>query len=80
MQPFTWPSVQIQNGNSCYSAGLHFFSWQKATDFYSSTQSEASVMDFGIIGGFPVSTAWRVLGFRMEERPPAMEGSCEYIE
>jgi hypothetical protein len=28
----------------------------------------------------PVTTAWRVLGLRMEERPPVMEGSCEYIE
>jgi hypothetical protein len=28
----------------------------------------------------PVPTAWRVLGLRMEERPPAMEVSCEYIE
>jgi hypothetical protein len=28
----------------------------------------------------PVTTAWRILGLRMEERPPAMEGSCEYIE
>jgi hypothetical protein len=28
----------------------------------------------------PVTTAWRVLGLRMEERPPDMEGSCEYIE
>jgi hypothetical protein len=28
----------------------------------------------------PVNTAWRVLGLRMEERPPGMEGSCEYIE
>jgi hypothetical protein len=28
----------------------------------------------------PVTTAWRVLGLRMEERPPGMEGSCEYIE
>jgi hypothetical protein len=28
----------------------------------------------------PVTTAWRVLGLRMEEQPPAMEGSCEYIE
>jgi hypothetical protein len=28
----------------------------------------------------PVTTAWRVLGLRTEERPPAMEGSCEYIE
>jgi hypothetical protein len=26
----------------------------------------------------PVTTAWRVLGLRMEERPPNMEGSCEY--
>jgi hypothetical protein len=26
----------------------------------------------------PVTTAWRVLGLRMEERPPDMEGSCEY--
>jgi hypothetical protein len=28
-----------------------------------------------MLGGCPVSTAWRVLGLRMEERPPAMEGS-----
>jgi hypothetical protein len=28
----------------------------------------------------PVITAWRVLRLRMEERPPVMEGSCEYIE
>jgi hypothetical protein len=27
-----------------------------------------------------VPTAWRVLGLRMEERPPDMEVSCEYIE
>jgi hypothetical protein len=31
-------------------------------------------------GGIPVPTAWRVLGLRMEERPPDMEVSCEYIE
>jgi hypothetical protein len=28
----------------------------------------------------PVTTAWRVLRLRMEERPPDMEGSCEYTE
>jgi hypothetical protein len=28
----------------------------------------------------PVSTAWRVLRLRMEEQPPYMESSCEYIE
>jgi hypothetical protein len=28
----------------------------------------------------PVPTACRVLGLRMEERPPDMEVSCEYIE
>jgi hypothetical protein len=28
----------------------------------------------------PITTAWRVLRLRMEERPPDMEGSCEYIE
>jgi hypothetical protein len=28
----------------------------------------------------PVITARRVLGLRMEERPPDMESSCEYIE
>jgi hypothetical protein len=25
----------------------------------------------------PVTTAWRVLGLRIEERPPDVEGSCE---
>jgi hypothetical protein len=33
-----------------------------------------------MLGGVPVPTAWRVLGLRMEERPPVMEVSCEYIE
>jgi hypothetical protein len=28
----------------------------------------------------PVTTAWRVLRLRMEERPPVMEASCKYIE
>jgi hypothetical protein len=28
----------------------------------------------------PVITSWRVLGLRLEERPPDMEKSCEYIE
>jgi hypothetical protein len=27
-----------------------------------------------------VTTAWRVLRLRMEERSPDMEGSCEYIK
>jgi hypothetical protein len=33
-----------------------------------------------MLGGVPVPTAWRILGLRMEERPPDMEVSCEYIE
>jgi hypothetical protein len=33
-----------------------------------------------MLGGIPVPTAWRVLGLRMEEWPPDMEASCEYIE
>jgi hypothetical protein len=33
-----------------------------------------------MLRGFPVTTAWPVLGLRIEERPPAVEGSCEYIE
>jgi hypothetical protein len=33
-----------------------------------------------MLGGFPVTTAWRVLGLQLEERPSAMEDSCEYIE
>jgi hypothetical protein len=28
----------------------------------------------------PLTTAWHILGLRMEERPPDMEGSCEYTE
>jgi hypothetical protein len=31
-------------------------------------------------GGIPVPTAWRFLGLLMEERPPDMEVSSEYIE
>jgi hypothetical protein len=33
-----------------------------------------------MLGGISVPTAWRVLGLRMEERPPDMEVSSEYIE
>jgi hypothetical protein len=33
-----------------------------------------------LVRGVPVPTAWRVLGLRMEEWPPAMEVNCEYIE
>jgi hypothetical protein len=32
------------------------------------------------IVGSLVTTAWRVLRFRMEGRPPDTEGSCEYTE
>jgi hypothetical protein len=28
----------------------------------------------------PVTTTWHVLRLRMEKEPPAMEGTCEYIE
>jgi hypothetical protein len=37
-------------------------------------------MDLQDVKWVPVTTAWRVLGLRMEERPPGLEGSCEYIE
>jgi hypothetical protein len=30
--------------------------------------------------GSLVITAWRILVLRMEGRPPATEGICEYIE
>jgi hypothetical protein len=33
-----------------------------------------------MLGGVPVTTAWRVLGLRMEERPLAVEVSRECIE
>jgi hypothetical protein len=33
-----------------------------------------------MLGGIPVPTAWHFLGLRIEERPPDMEVSCEYIE
>jgi hypothetical protein len=33
-----------------------------------------------MLGGVPVPTTWRVFGLQMEELPPVMEVSCEYIE
>jgi hypothetical protein len=33
-----------------------------------------------LLGGVPVTTVWRVLRLQMEEQPPGMEVSCEYIE
>jgi hypothetical protein len=42
--------------------------------------SEGGEREGPILGGVPVPTAWRVLGLRMEERPPDMEVSCEFLE
>jgi hypothetical protein len=42
--------------------------------------SPIQIIRRAMLGGVPVPTAWRVLGLRMEEWPPAMEASCEYIE
>jgi len=39
-----------------------------------------SVAHVSMLGGSLVTMAWRVLRLRMEGSPPAMEGSCEYIE
>jgi hypothetical protein len=33
-----------------------------------------------VLSEVPVITVWHVLGLRMDKRPPAMEGSCEYTE
>jgi hypothetical protein len=33
-----------------------------------------------MLGEFLVTTEWTVLGLRMEQRPPAMEGSWKYVE
>jgi len=33
-----------------------------------------------MLAGSLVTTAWRLLRLRMEERPPDMAGNCEYIE
>jgi hypothetical protein len=33
-----------------------------------------------VISWSPVTTAWRVLKLRMEERPEDTESNCEYIE
>jgi hypothetical protein len=37
-------------------------------------------MRFTMLGGFLVTTAWRVLRLRMEGSPPSTEGSYQYIE
>jgi hypothetical protein len=50
------------------------FSIDHNTDFY--TVQSITLHDKWA----PVTTAWRVLRLRMEERPPVMEGSCEYFE
>jgi len=33
-----------------------------------------------MVGGFLATTAWCIHRLQMEERPPDMEGSYEYIE
>jgi hypothetical protein len=49
-----------------FTAGLDAADERKITD---------PVDNGTVLGGVPVPTAWRVLGLRMEERPPAMEVS-----
>jgi hypothetical protein len=41
---------------------------------------EAEDMFINMSGGSLVTTAWRVLRLRIEERSPDIEGSCEYTE
>jgi hypothetical protein len=53
---------------------------QIANAMFSSKKLSMFVRNNAMLGGIPVPTAWRVLGLRMEERPPDMEASCEYIE
>jgi hypothetical protein len=33
-----------------------------------------------MLGVSLVTTAWHIIGLQMEERPPAIKGSCEYTE
>jgi hypothetical protein len=56
--------------------------WAIINCYFSSTQIVivTVIVNYSMLGGIPVPTAWRVLGLRMEERPPDMEVSCEYIE
>jgi hypothetical protein len=46
-------------------------------------QGDANILHYFLLSHdkwVPVTTAWRVLRLWMEERPPVMEGSCEYFE
>jgi hypothetical protein len=49
-------------------------------EYMSSTKIYFCVIYFSRDKWVPVTTAWSVLRLRMEERPPDMEGSCEYVE
>jgi hypothetical protein len=53
-------------------------SWTKATEFF--FLFFKCILEVAMFDGFLVTTACRVLGLQMEERPLAMEGSCEYIK
>jgi hypothetical protein len=59
-------------------AKFHVVTLQKKIFFTGATTKKEK--KFSGEGGVPVPTAWRVLGLRIEERAPAMEVSCEYIE
>jgi hypothetical protein len=60
--------------------GIHRLRDGFYADKWKYTKHFRIVLLLSMLGGIPVPTAWRVLGLRMEERPPDMEVSGEYIE
>jgi hypothetical protein len=77
--------VKLDNGNDCCLSQrpallLVKFNFQCCHNIYCRTEIKYIYHQNPMLGGVPVPTAWHVLGLRMEELPPAMEVSCEYIE
>jgi hypothetical protein len=51
----------------------HLTEWLISVDF-------TLIKEINRVMWVPVTTAWSVLGLRMEGRPPDVEGSCECTE
>jgi hypothetical protein len=54
--------------------------FQLLFDNYKELKIWLSLPSLSRVKWVPLTMSWRVLRLRMEEWPPVMEGSCEYID